>query len=164
MLIKSNHRGITLIELLISIAILGIIACYSSVFSPLLYKKNQMQAVKQEIKRAIQWARIQARMSGQTLILARRPGGDDWSLGMLLFVDNVKHQYTPESILIQEWDWPASELRLSWRGFQSQDYLRFTPTMNDSAINGSFRLSNGHQQAKLVVNRIGRVTDTLISE
>ncbi len=152
-------EGFTLLELLAGISLTAIVLCISLPFAPALYKKNKLHVLTDDVKAAIQYAKIQAVMTGEQLALTRLPGAGDWSDGMLLFVDNANHQYTTGAKLLHEWRWQSSEIQVSWHGFQSQDYLLFSPEMSSSAVNGSFTLTNAmHQQTKLVVNRLGRVS------
>ena len=153
-----TRAGFTLIELLVSMAVVAIVICYSFSFAPLLHKKNQLQVVTDEVKSAIQFAKTQALLTGDILALTRLPEASDWSEGMLLFVDNTKHQYAQDVKLLHEWHWNSSEIHVKWQGFQSKDYLLFAPDISSSTVNGYFIIKNSLQhQVRLIVNRLGRV-------
>lgn len=149
--------GFTLLELLLCLSLLGIIAFFSLPYTPSLYKQNQLQTVTAEIKSAIHTAKMQALVVGKTLALTPLPDADDWSEGMLLFVDNAKHQYTPHVKPLYEWHWKSAGTHVSWHGFQSKDYLLFATDLRSSTTNGYFVIKNAQQQAKLIINRVGRV-------
>lgn len=139
-------------------AVVAIVICYSFSFAPLLHKKNQLRIVTDEVKGAIQFAKTQALLTGDILALTHLPEASDWSEGMLLFVDNAKHQYTQDVTLLHEWHWKASEIHIMWQGFQSNDYLLFAPDIGNSTVNGCFIIKNNLQhQVRLIVNRLGRV-------
>lgn len=158
---KDKHSrwsgGLTLVELLVTLSLLSIVLCCSLPLAPSLYKKNQMQMIVDNVKGAIQVAKMQALISGDTLALTPIGGAGDWSDGMLLFVDNVKHQYSSETRLLYQWHWKSVGVDLAWQGFQSRNYLLFAPDMSSNATNGYFIITNHQLQAKLVVNRFGRV-------
>ena len=145
-----HSRGVSLFELLVCIAVLAIILCYGLSVSPLLYKKNQIDRVGLDIKNAIHFAQTKARNSSGILILHALSKDQDWSKGIGLYMSDGQ--------LIYEWPWAISDLHVTWQGFQSNHYLRFASDMRESALNGTFIIHNGSQQAlKLVLNRMGRV-------
>ncbi len=157
-----RKNGFSLIELLVGLSILTIILCFSVSFAPLLYKKNQLQTMVHTVKTAINFARTEALSTGDVLVLTHLPGAIDWSEGMLLFVDNGNHhRYTPNSKLVHEWRWNPAGIRMQWRGFQSTEYLLFSPDITSSAVNGYFLISNTKGEVKLVINRLGRLKETI---
>ena len=161
--VKNMSAGLTLIELLVSMVIFAIVLCCSFSFSPSVYKKNQLQMVTDEVKGAIHFAKIQSLLTGDILALTRIPGSNDWSEGMLLFVDNGKHQYGPDVKLLHEWHWQLSGVHIIWQGFQSKEYLLFSPDIGSNAVNGYFIIKNHmQQQAKLIVNRLGRIKEVYV--
>ena len=154
---EATTSGFSLLELLIGFSLLAIILCFSLPFAPSLYKKNQLQIITDQINEAIRFAKIQTILTGDRLILTHLGDKKDWSEGVGLFVENSKHQPTAKSLY--EWRWPSSGVHITWQGFQSKDYLLFTPDITSSAVNGFFIISNSMQQRKkLVVNRLGRAS------
>ena len=150
-------KGLTLIELLISLSILAVLFCFAYPLTPSLYGKNQLQVVCADIKNAVLFAKLQAQLRGERLILAPVSETCNWALGMRLFVDNPKHRYTSEDSLLREWHWHTNGLQIRWRGFFSTDYLLFAQDMNHNAVNGSFLIQNSVQRITLFVNRLGRI-------
>jgi Tfp pilus assembly protein FimT len=131
---------------------------FSIPFLSSLYQKNQLQVRQDEIKASIQFAKIQAQIRHKNLLLAPIGGKNDWSAGMRLFVDNAQHRYTPNAQVLHEWHWKASNISISWHGFQSDHYLLFAAENSKNAINGYFLIQiNSELVIKLIVNRLGRV-------
>ena len=161
---ESNCIGMTLIELLVSLSLLAILLFFSLPFAPSLYNKNQLQVVTDEVSSAIHFAKIQALLTGDVLVLSPLSGGrNDWSHGMLLFVDNPKHQYMSDDKLLHEWHWNSNVVRVFWHGFQSDEYVLFAADISHSTTNGYFIIKNDTKQLKLVVNRLGRVKKSKLS-
>lgn len=151
-------RAFTLIELLISLSLLAILLFFTIPFESSLHQKNQIQVIQEEIKSAVRYAKTQALISGNTLILTPSNDSNDWSDGMRLFKDNAKHQYTSKDAVIHAWHWNSSGIQVTWRGFQSNHYLLFSTDVSKNAVNGSFLIeSNAKYAAKLVINKLGRV-------
>ena len=146
-------KGFTLLELLLCLSLVSLIAFFSLLYTSSLYKKNQLQTVTAEIRNAIHAAKMQAFIIGKPLALTHLPHTKDWSEGMLLFVDNAKHQCVQP---LYKWHW-KSGIEVSWHGFQSKDYLLFATDLRSSMTNGYFVIRNAQQHVKLIVNRVGRV-------
>ena len=139
-------------------ALLGIIVLFSEPFAQSFYKKNQLQRVADEIKIAVHTAKMQALITNDRLVLSPLLGFTDWSEGMLLFVDNIKHQYSKNDKIIHEWHWNLKGVHVSWHGLQSKDYLLFATDLSCSTTNGYFMIQNTlQQQVKLILNRVARV-------
>ena len=149
-------RGFTLIELLIGMSCLAILTCLSITFAGYIYQKNRLEVTTDELKHIIHYAKIQAQARQTSLVLAplAKP---DWSKGAILFVDNSKHALNSSSELLHQWHWNSPAIKINWNGFQSKQYLIFSPDLRYSAINGFFQLKANSQQQKLIVNRVGRV-------
>ena len=157
-MITDKENGFSLIELLVGLAILAFLFYFSFSFAPSLYKKNQLEVVAEEVRNAINFARTQALSRSEVLVLTHFPDTKDWSKGMLLFVGKGNHrQYTSDATLLHEWRWQSKGMKMKWRGFQSMDYLLFSPEISSSAVNGYFLISNNSKKIKLVVNRLGRI-------
>lgn len=156
-------KGFTLIELLTCLAIAAGVLFFSVVLTKSIYNKNHFQRVTNEVKNIIQFAKLQALIQGKNLALTPLKNSQDWSKGMLLFVDNKLHRYTGSATLIQAWHWPTSATKITWQGFQGSHYLLFSADIRHSAINGFFLLNNETQSHKLVINRLGRIREQDVS-
>ncbi len=153
-----RSHGFSFIEILTALIIFGILCSYSLSFMSSLLSKNQHEVIADEIKQAIQFAKIEALTHERTLTLTPISEDADWSKGMRLFEDNKTHQYTPQSTVIREWHWRRSGVTVTWHGFESTSYLRFTPDLLARGANGQFVVQDGGKhQIKLVINRLARV-------
>jgi len=151
-------RAFTLIELLLSLFLVATILFFTIPFESSLHQKNQVQVIQDDIKGAVRYAKTQALTSGNNLIITPLPYTNDWSNGMLLFIDNATHQYTVDDKLIYEWHWLSPGIDVGWRGFQSSHYLLFSADASQNAVNGSFSIkSNSKSAVKLVINKLGRI-------
>lgn len=154
-----KSAGITLLELLITLAILGVLVCFGVSFAPL--HQHRLHRKADEIKSIVRYATHEAMQKGVDLALSPWPIPSDWSKGMVLFVDdNNNHQYNTKAQVIRKWRFQDDKITVLWQGFQSKQYLLFSPKLYERAINGKFVITNElQQQVILVVNRLGHVRD-----
>jgi prepilin-type N-terminal cleavage/methylation domain-containing protein len=156
-----KKQGFSLIELLLGLSLLAALFVCGLLVAPSLYQTNKIQTVAYTLKTAINFAKTEALSTGESLVLAPL-SASDWSKGMVLFVDHAHHhQWTPDVTSLHEWRWSDPNLRVIWRGFQSDNYLLFSPEMSRYAVNGYFLIFNKSQRIQLVVNRLGRVTSPM---
>lgn len=153
----SLAQGFTLLELLICLALTATLLMFSTSITSKLYQKNQIQVIQDNIQGAIRFAKTHALTTGKNMLLTPLMNSNDWSKGMLLFVDNDKHHYTPTTQIIHEWHWQYPAIQVSWTGFQSNQYLLFSADANQNAANGHFLIKNKtHKMIKIVINRMAR--------
>lgn len=148
-----KHRlydGLSLLETLMALLILSILFAFG--MSNLLnsYSKNQDEVIAKDILQAIQFAKMQALTHGKTVTLAPIEKDGDWSQGMRLL--------THDKLVIREWQWHHfGNHQVRWRGFESLNYLRFTPDLLSRSANGQFVIQHdAKHQIKVVVNRLAR--------
>jgi len=157
----SRQLGFTFIELCITLFLLTIIGYFSYSSVAALYKKNQWQVLKDEVKAAVAFAKTHSMIGNQALVLSRLPGSTEWADGMLLFVDNNEHQYRSGVKIIHEWHWHKNNVHLEWHGFQSKTSLIFSSDLRKSTCNGRFLFTSpSHASATMLVNRLGRVKES----
>lgn len=150
--------GFTLLEVITTLLILGIVCCYGLSFLPSLLNKNQMEVVADEIKQAIHIAKIEALINARTVILKPLTEEGDWSSGMALCVEDPSHHVKNDTMLLREWHWRKGVIRVTWQGFESKQWLRVSPSLAERAVNGQFIVrDNARRQIKLIINRLGRV-------
>jgi len=153
-----RNDGFSLIELLTTLVIFAILCGYSLSFLSSLQKKDQLQVMANEIKQAIHFAKMEALAHAHTVTLTPLSGQKDWSAGMMLFVDKPRHRNVEKSSLIREWHWQHPGLIITWHGFESTDYIRFSPDLITRAANGYFLVEDkANQRIKLMLNRLARV-------
>jgi len=145
-----TQKGLTFIEVILCLAILGILVCFGTPFTSSLYKKNELQVVKDDIRGAIRLAKMTALVRGKPVRLTHRLGATDWSSGIVLS--------SLDGAVLYEWQWRNKGLSVIWHGFQSREYLLFSPNLNNSAVNGYFLMEDNKKQvSKITVNRLGQV-------
>lgn len=151
-------QGFTLLECLLSLALIAIIALFSIPLGVNWYTNNQLELRKQELITLINYARTKAYLLGENLTLTPLPGSEDWSKGALLFIDNPNHQYTSNDKLLHRWQWSEQTVQLQWYGFHSKRYLLFSPNFQQLATNGHFVIQTSHfKPVLLTINRFARV-------
>jgi Tfp pilus assembly protein FimT len=149
-------KGFTFLELLITLSIVMIlsiigIASYSS-----LIQKNELQVIEDELRVAIDYAKIQSIMLEQTVSLSPLTSSLNWAEGAKLSVLNKK---TGELRLLHQWQWQHSRWSIAWRGVRSSSSLNFSNHLTHAISNGQFSVVNldTQQEVTMVLNRLGRV-------
>jgi prepilin-type N-terminal cleavage/methylation domain-containing protein len=145
----TRDNGFSLLELLICLSIVTILLLGSISSTQPLITKNNREILEDEIKGAIEFAKLQSLFSGQDLVLTPFSNNKDWSDGMRLYRDKE---------ILREWHWPSRHITITWQGFHSDNYLLFSSDINSNTLNGTFKLTDSdHNLSKLIVNRLGRV-------
>ena len=154
-----RNKGFTLVELLIGVLIITLLALFCLPLGLSSYQKNQLQITENELSNAVRFARTMAMLQGSPLVLRPLPNSKDWSDGMILLVDNKNHCYRKGDKILHQWQWQHSAVRISWHGFQSDDYLLFSPELKHAASSGHFDIYvNQEKSMQLIINRFGRIT------
>jgi type IV fimbrial biogenesis protein FimT len=154
----TKSLGLTLIECLLSLFLLSMLFMSALPSVSGLLQKNQMQVLQDDLKSAIFYARSQALIRNQPILLTPLSETNDWSEGITVFVDNETHRYASDSEILFQWHWSYSDVRVTYHGFQANQALRFVPEISQNAVNGYFLIQNQYQQGiKVVINRFGRV-------
>ena len=151
-----KNSGFSFVELLISLVILTILLVFAIPFSFSLYQKHQLKLLETEITTGLRYAKNIALLYELPLALTPLPGANDFSCGMILFIDNEKHHYNNEA-LVHLWRWQCKNVEISWKGFQSDNYLLFASNLENTTANGHFDLKVNQFKTSLVVNRYGRI-------
>lgn len=150
----------TLIELMVVIVLLTACLFFVIQFNQDIILKNKRTVVENQIMNAVRYSRNSALVTGHDVTLNPLAGGQDWSTGMILFVDNKTHHYTGQEKVVYSWQWAeVAPLKVSWNGFKAQDYLIFSRDLRHATVNGHFSIMNkGTEIRRIVLNRLGRVT------
>jgi len=156
--VRRPMLGFTLIELLISLALLGVVLLFTVSLTGSFESKSRVQVIADDVSRAIHYARTEALLRGESLILTRSSNGSSWSEGMMLSVDDGTHHYAPGAKILHEWHWTSKGITILWHGFNSEKYLLFSSELGKNTTNGHFEITSSfHQKICLIVNRWGRV-------
>ena len=155
---NTRALGLTLIELLISLAIMATVLCFSLPLFHSMQTQHDRNRLIKDITNVLQFARIQAFLRGETLVLAPLDSVKDWSYGIHLFVREGNSWPPKNKEELHEWRWKPGGTHLSWHGFQSKDYLVIDSDLSRLALNGYFLMEEGGVlPEKHTVNRFGRV-------
>jgi Tfp pilus assembly protein FimT len=152
------NKGITLIELMITLLICVILIVAAIPTYSYFSNKNALIVRQNEILLAIKFARKQSVLYGKPIVLSKHQQCDDWSCGMLLFVNNRgNNQFELNDELLHHWKWDKSKVLVKWKGFSSDDYIVFMPQLSNSLASGTFTLSiNEGKTSSITMNRFGR--------
>lgn len=150
-----KSKGFSFLEILVTLSILGILFIIS--ISTYLTKKNEPQVLIDNIKRAVQYAKVQAVIRGHPVYLSPLNPTLDWGSGMTLTELNEE---TNKMQLLHQWQWHYRSWRVVWSGANSAGNIRLSNNPMTAISNGTFVLTNMHTNERilLVLNRLGRIT------
>lgn len=149
-------KGFTLLELLITMTLfisLSIIGIGSYTY---FLKKNEQKTIIDELRTAIQYAKMQAIILGSPVHLAPLDTSSNWSNGMVL---NFVNKKTNKMERIHQWQWNHPRWFLNWEGVGSANRIGFSTYPGQAISNGRFILINkdNQEQVTLILNRLGRI-------
>lgn len=150
----STVSGLSLLELVIVLSLIAIVMSFGLPVTQYWLQYHYCLLMSQDIKQAIQHAATEALVQGQMMRLMPCLRCKTWSEGVMISQEgDTEHQR-----MYYEWRWPISDYKVTWHGFLSNHFLRFSPDLGQSALNGYFLIQNDqHQGLKLILNRFGRV-------
>ncbi len=147
---SNRNQGFTLIELIVTLTILGIAVAIAVAAFGEVIDRNRQEALKDEIENALYTARTQAILQRRTIEICGSGNGkscsSSWTDGWLI--------RAPSGQILKHTQLPAHTLR--WRGFSP--YVRFRGNGTSPTSNGRFFQCYKQQIAwQLILNRQGRV-------
>ena len=161
MLQAKPSEGYSLLELLVVLAVIGVVFSLGASLNNLLERERRFQAVL-ELRRALNYARSQAvvRQTAVTLCAldADQKCQRDWTgREFAVFVDADSDRRVDEGEALRLAHWAPERGTLVWRASLSRRYIIFGPGGNTSQ-NGSFYFCprGGDSSTRVVVNRGGR--------
>ena len=160
-------RGTTLIELLVSLAVAGILLSWAGAEATHLVTEHRATAAVNQILGAVRFARHAAvtYRSPVTVCPAGREGcgrRDHWHDGILVFLDrNADGRLDEGEGILRRLPRLDARERIYWRSFRNRSYLSLRPSGLTDWQNGSFLLCPGggdpRQARQLIVNAQARV-------
>lgn len=153
-------RGFSIMELLAILAIVAILCLFFLPFGTQVLDKNHIARVEKEIINSIRYARTMAMVMGNDIALNALSGTEDWSDGVLVFIDNKSHYFSTKDKQLWQWQWHARPLQVKWQGFHGKDYLIVSSNLSKASANGYFAILYQQKEVgRIVLNRMGRVLD-----
>ncbi len=152
---KDLCNGFTLIELMITLVVIGLLAALVLPLSFNFVKRHRQNNVKQQLIVAINFTRQQAWLRHEMLSLCPSFDGshcdDNWNHELIVKTqtDQVIQHFSQHHLG-----------RLVWRGFAKTASLKFPPEPQQGTLNGRFSyMDKGETQPvwQLVLSRNGRV-------
>lgn len=149
-------KGFTLIELVITLAIITGLAVLGLISSYLIVKKNERQILIDEISNAVQYAKIHAVLLGTTVYLVPLDDDLNWSKGAILKKLDVKKN---KMVQVHHWQWHHSNWKVTWSGVNATDKILVSNNPMKAISNGHFDLYNVYTKevARIVLNKLGRL-------
>ncbi len=157
---RGQTLGLTVLELLITLAAIGIVVLIAVPGSDMLLEKYRLKSASSSMITGLELARMEAGTRGSTVILCPSSNGntcrkdDNWNYGWLVFSDGNGNGKVEEIELIRSFEAPNEHIRIDAEG-AVQQRAAFTATgligFNE-AMSGQFRicLSNSRAPATVV--------------
>ncbi|MGC1182206.1 GspH/FimT family protein [Legionella sp.] len=151
-------KGFTLLELLIILALIACLSVLGTASYSYLLRKNEQQVLVDELRTAVQYAKLQALILGKTVSLTPLDASLNWVHGMKLSTWNKK---TNNSELLYQWQWHHPGWELTWSGARSSNRVIFSNNPTRAISNGHFTLLNAdtRQNRVIILNRLGRIKE-----
>jgi type IV fimbrial biogenesis protein FimT len=159
----TQGRGYSLVELIVSIAVLAVLASYAAPAFQNLLERNRISDGANLLLTHIQLARIRAVMDAVTVVICPSPDGTTcqpdsrgWSQGWLVFQDQdygLPPRLDPEDTVLLVHQNVAARLAVH----SSLTHIRYSPS--GSASNGTLTLCgrSGSRHARaIVISIVGR--------
>jgi type IV fimbrial biogenesis protein FimT len=153
--------GFSLIELLIVLAIVGVIASIGIPLTGEMLANQRLQMAELHLQHLIQFARDSAINQESTIIIC--PSSDklqcshDWNQPIMIFLAPEGATERDHDAPLLRMSDPITQGKLTWAGFPQSLTLSFNPDGFSANQNGTFQYCLNHEGWKLVINRLGRI-------
>jgi|HubBroStandDraft_6_1064221.scaffolds.fasta_scaffold612956_2 Tfp pilus assembly protein FimT len=151
-----RKNGFTLIEVLITLIFFAGISLLGVISASFLKYRNEGRLLVDEIKTAIQYAKIQAITRGNPVYLSPLDKSLNWSKGVKLIQYNRKKN---KEDLLYQWEWHHPRWSITWTGVNSLDKIMLSNSPVRAISNGKFIAFNSYTKEglEIILNRLGRV-------
>jgi prepilin-type N-terminal cleavage/methylation domain-containing protein len=141
--------GFTLLELLLSLAIISIVFCFSMPLFRGTNLNHQVVQLQQHLIQVLKYARFQAFLRHETLLIKPISQQGLWREGAEI-IDS-----SDQVIYKRPWQF---NLDVDWHGFYDHQKITVAAEPENLSMNGYFLIKNNHTLVgKLVVNRFGQI-------
>lgn len=149
-------KGYTFIEVLVTLIIISGLMLFTLVFSSDFLQKNEQQTLVDELRTAIQYAKMQAIIQGGPVALSPLDRAGNWSTGMTLIKIDKKSKQLQ---VLHQWQWHHPHWVLHWSGVNKKQAITLSNNPMTAISNGQFHLIHMKSQKEivLILNRLGRV-------
>jgi type IV fimbrial biogenesis protein FimT len=139
-----RNKGLTLMEVMIAIAILGIITSLAASSFNNLIRRQQVSGETNVLFSLIYYARSEAVKHNKVVTICKSDDvtqcGGDWSDGWIVFTDDDKDGSRDNGETIISSGKIGEGYKLAWSAFGSNSYIRFTPNGLTLSQNGTFKI------------------------
>lgn len=150
-----KHNGFSLLELVLVLFLISLIFAFGLPLHSHWHQTQVAWVMQTDIEQAMEQGMQESLVLGEPLRLVPMQG-EDWSFGMAL-VRETDIGKRPLAYLYT-WPWQQRVWHMTWHGFLSQTFLRFTPDISQLSLNGYFFLEQDHaENITILVNRMGRM-------
>lgn len=125
-----KQRGFTLIELMVTIAVLAIVVSIAAPSFSTMINNNRSVALGEELASAINFARVEAAKRGDTVSICASSDGsscsNDWTQGWIVLTDNNSGSTAPAGNVLRIWEAPDGGATIAVdRDGTATGFLRF---------------------------------------
>lgn len=163
---KTSCLGLTLIELLVTLAISSIVLSYVLPEIKSLYKLNQNAIVINSLVSDFAYSRNESIKRLKDVVICKSTDGlkcntkSSWQNGWIIFVDEINNdkQRSPEEPLLKVQQALGNNIKITFKSFNSKNRIVYRPSGAADYSNGTFRfcLNEERYHKDLVLSRTGR--------
>lgn len=166
MLQSARQQAFTLIELIICLAIMGIVIGYVAPTMGVMVKRSRAISAVNWVVVAVNFTRDAAITRNQVVTLCPsstgKSCGGSWDIGAIAFTDaNMNRHIDGQDVLLRHFQFPIKGASLTWHAFRNRHYLQMTGEGFTNYENGHFLYCPPNRDPKfadqMIVNMQGRV-------